>query len=597
MSRRFEIYQNADRQRLAVPCGFSFTAALLDWIWALWLHLWLEAGLLALFNVITTFLLYINRAEWPTYAVIQIAQGLAVGIGAHKLRALSAERHGYAYLCTLEATDGPNALAKLAAVGGTPLAEWRAKRGMTLPSLTPRALQPLLAVTQITISAAFRFRLVLVLLTLLMTAVVVLPVIIKHDGSAQGFTQILITYTLTAITALLGIATLWLACGSLAREVEDYSMQLVCTKPIPRWQIWLGKWLGLVVLNAALLSISGLTVYGLLRWKAAGLNAAQQQVLREEIFVARASAREVIPDIEPQVEQLFQERIREAAVANMDRDFVRKQIREQIKAVQQYLPPGTGRRWVVNLGRDAATRLKDVPLHLRVKFISPDYTSEGTTFPFGWEVGPPEGHRRQTLENSFAPDSFTTFPIEPNHIAADGTITIDGFNLAEKPVLFPLEDSFEVLYREGGFGLNFARGLGIIFCWLGLLAAIGLFAAAKLQFAVAAFVSMSILFVGLSSGTLGQVVEQGGIMGINSETGFVAQQTFINQVSVQIYGSLKQALDLVTGYNPVDALSTGRSITWSQLAAAFGLVVVVTGGTFAGLGMWIFTRRELAAPQ
>jgi hypothetical protein len=33
------------------------------------------------------------------------------------------------------------------------------------------------------------------------------------------------------------------------------------------------------------------------------------------------------------------------------------------------------------------------------------------------------------------------------------------------------------------------------------------------------------------------------------------------------------------------------------LATAFGLVVVVTGGTFAGLGMWIFTRRELAAPQ
>jgi hypothetical protein len=108
---------------------------------------------------------------------------------------------------------------------------------------------------------------------------------------------------------------------------------------------------------------------------------------------------------------------------------------------------------------------------------------------------------------------------------------------------------------------------------------------------------MSILFVGLSSGTLGQVVEQGGVMGIDHETGLVAEKTFINNVAVRIYGSLKQALDLVTGYNPIDALSTGRSITWTQLATAFGLVVVVTGGTFAGLGMWIFTRRELAAPQ
>ncbi len=458
-------------------------------------------------------------------------------------------------------------------------------------------MQPLLAITRITLKAAVRFRLVVVLLGLLMTAVVALPVVIRHDGSAQGFTQILITYTLTAITALLGIATLWLACGSLAREVEDFSMQLICTKPIPRWQVWLGKWLGLMALNAFMLVLSGATVYGLLLWKSSSLSEAQQRVLREEIFVARASAREQLPDLEPQVEELFQQRIREAAVAAMDRDFVRKQIREQLSAAQQYVPPGKGRRWVVNLGPDAASRLKDIPLHLRVKFFCPDYTSEGTTFPFGWEIGPPEGHRRQTLENSFSAESFSTFAIEANHIGADGSITVDGFNLSDKPVLFPADDGFEVLYREGGFGLNFARGLGIIFCWLGLLGAIGLFAAAKLQFSVAAFVSMSILFVGLSGGTLGQVVEQGGIMGIDHDTGLVEQKTLINNASVRVYGALKRALDLVTGYNPVDALSTGRSITWSQLASAFGLVVVITGGTFAGLGMWIFSRRELAAPQ
>ena len=596
MSRRFEIYQNADGERIAVPRGFSFTAFLLDWIWALWLRLWLEGTVLLLVNVLTSFLMAINRADWVAYTVVQLIQGIAVGLGAHKLRAMSAERRGYAYLCTVEGSNGANALAKLAAVGSVP-PEWRRRQGFSLPDLAPRSLRGVLAITQITLKAAVRFRLVIVLLGLLMTAVVILPVIIKHDGSAQGFTQILITYTLTAITALLGIATLWLACGSLAREVEDFSMQLVCTKPIPRWQIWLGKWLGLMTLNVVMLAVSGATVYGLLLWKSSGLSEGQQQVLREEIFVARAGAREQVLDIEPQVELLFKERMREAAVAAMDQDFVRKQIREQLRAAQQFVPPGKGRRWVVNLGSAAATRLKDLPLHLRVKFISPDYTSEGTTFPFGWEIGPPEGHRRQSLENSFGAESFATFAIEPNHIAADGSITVDGYNLSDKAVLFPVDDGFEVLYREGGFATNFARGFGIIFCWLGLLAAIGLFAAAKLQFSVAAFVSMSILFVGLSSGTLGQVVEQGGVMGIDHETGLVAEKTFINNVAVRIYGSLKQALDLVTGYNPIDALSTGRSITWTQLATAFGLVVVVTGGTFAGLGMWIFTRRELAAPQ
>ena len=34
-------------------------------------------------------------------------------------------------------------------------------------------------------------------------------------------------------------------------------MQVVATKPMARWQIWLGKWLGIVSLNAALLAIVG----------------------------------------------------------------------------------------------------------------------------------------------------------------------------------------------------------------------------------------------------------------------------------------------------------------------------------------------------
>ena len=88
-------------------------------------------------------------------------------------------------------------------------------------------------------------------------AVVGLPLLIKDDGTARGFTQILLTYTLSAITGLLGLSTLWLSCGTLARDIEECQIQVVATKPIARWQIWLGKWLGIVTLNAALLAISG----------------------------------------------------------------------------------------------------------------------------------------------------------------------------------------------------------------------------------------------------------------------------------------------------------------------------------------------------
>src|SRR5271170_1381264 len=159
-------------------------------------------------------------------------------------------------------------------------------------------MQRILAISWLTWKAALRFKLFLVIAVLLILAVVGLPLIIKDDGTARGFTQIILTYTLSAITALLGLSTLWLSCGTLARDIEECQIQVVATKPIARWQIWLGKWFGLVTLNAALLAISGAAVFSLLEWRATKLPAAEQEVLRKEVLVARGSVEQPTLDKE-----------------------------------------------------------------------------------------------------------------------------------------------------------------------------------------------------------------------------------------------------------------------------------------------------------
>src|SRR5881398_3036419 len=141
-------------------------------------------------------------------------------------------------------------------------------------------MQRVFAIAKLTWKAAFRFRLFWVMSALLLICVIGLPLLLKDDGTARGFTQILLTYTLSVITTLLGFSTLWLACGTLARDVEECQMQMVAVKPIARWQIWLGKWLGLLLLNAALLALAGGSVFALLQWRAHRLPADQQTVLR-----------------------------------------------------------------------------------------------------------------------------------------------------------------------------------------------------------------------------------------------------------------------------------------------------------------------------
>jgi hypothetical protein len=434
----------------------------------------------------------------------------------------------------------------------------------------------------------------------LILAVVGLPLVIKDDGTARGFTQIILTYTLSAITALLGLSTLWLSCGTLARDIEECQIQVVATKPIARWQIWLGKWLGIISLNAALLAISGACVYGLLQWRATKLPTDEQKILREQVLVARGSAKEKSFDaeIDAAAAQALQERLKANPVTTADLPEVQKQIREQVKAELEVVPPGyTSRPWQIDLGF-AKNYLRDKPLQLRVKFNAAQKSPTGTFLAL-WQVGGVPGATnlwRPETPMSLAPDTVHEFQIPPNLFDANGVLTITFANPNPVTLRFPLEDGMEVLYPEGGFALNFARGLGIIFCWMALLAALGLSAASFLSFHVATFFSLAMLVVALSGSTLSDAVDSGTIGVGNEETG-VAGHSAADVVLIPMFKGMLTVIKLVENFSPVDALSTGRAITWGELGLAFGQIVLLLGGFFAVVGIIFFNRRELATAQ
>jgi hypothetical protein len=455
-------------------------------------------------------------------------------------------------------------------------------------------MQRIFAIAALTWKAAFRFRLFWVLAALLLGSVIVLPLILKDDQTARGFIQLLLTYNLTVITTLLGFSTLWLACGTLARDIEECQMQMVAVKPIPRWQIWLGKWLGLVGLNAALLVLSGGSVYGLLMFRSGKLPEAEQKILRNEIFVARATIREPLPDVEATVDRIFKDRLQKTPVPVSEHETLRNTIREQFKAGIQIVPPDYRRRWEIDLGL-RKNFLSDKPLFIRSRFYAAQTNATGT-YLGEWQVGLPEKTRTWTTFKSQAADAFYEFPIPPGLWDENGKLTINFLNRNNSALLFPIEDGFEILYREGGFGLNYVRGLGIILCWLGLLAALGLSAASFLSFPVAAFFSGTLLFVAMSGNTLTTVVSEGGILGADHETGAI-NNSWVDMLLIPIFKGMLQLINLVQGFSPVDALSTGRSITWGQLGLAFFQIVLLMGGMLAIGGILVFTRRELATAQ
>jgi hypothetical protein len=454
----------------------------------------------------------------------------------------------------------------------------------------------ILAIAGLTWKSAFRYRLFWILAALLAAAVVGLPLLLKDDGTAKGLTQILLTYTLTAVATLLGMATLWLSCGTLARDVEECQIQMVTVKPISRWQVWLGKWLGILGLNAMLLALAGAAIFILLQWRSRHLPPDEQKVLRNEIFVARASLKEPVPNLEPLIETNVQQRLKQLKINPTESDVaeIRKLVTEQVKAITTEVPPGVRRWWVIDM-HTLPERTRDEAFQARVKFHASNPNPEATYDTY-WAVGPPNSPRMTMIHQVLPPDSFQEFQVPPRLLDDKGRLIIDFYNANDTSLMFPMEDGFELLYYENSFGVNFIRGLMVIFCWLALLAAIGLATASHLSFPVAAFASMAILLMGLSSGTLQTVVEQGTVLGFDSAKGGYGHSP-LDLVFVPVFRAALQVIQLVEGFSPIDALSTGRSITWPTLGLALAQIVLLLGGIFCVMGIFLFSRRELATAQ
>ena len=452
-----------------------------------------------------------------------------------------------------------------------------------------------LAISILTLRAAFRYRVFLVLSALLIAGVVLLPLLIKDDGSAQGFTQIILTYTLTLATALLGFASLWLSCGILAREMEEAQMQMVAVKPISRWQIWIGKWLGILALNAMLLALTGIAVYATMTYRASKLPASEQEILRREIFVARASVSEPVEDYDRIAQEIVREQLQSGPPPEgLTVAAMRNMIREQLKARDQLVPPNYRKLWEIPVGDPEDVRNRRMTIRARVEPPVPGIESR---FPTRWIVGDPNTNNRFETNLVMMGESYIEFPIPAATVNQDGILFITVDNFSEEPMLFQVEGGLEVLYQVGGFAANFARGLAIVFCWLALLSALGLAGATFLSFPVAAFCTIAILFTSLSSDTLQQIIDEGGVVAVNTNTGFADEPNLINSFAVPAAKTLLGLFNLARGFSPIDDLSSGRAVSWGELSRAFFQIVVLLGGLLAAAGITIFTRRELATAQ
>jgi len=110
------------------------------------------------------------------------------------------------------------------------------------------------AVMRNTIAQAVRNRAAFVVMGIYLLLVPVLPFVVRGDGTLQGLVHVVITYLLILAAALLSILTVALASTTLYDDLRERQIFIIESKPVRRWQLLVGKLLGILVIDAVLLA-------------------------------------------------------------------------------------------------------------------------------------------------------------------------------------------------------------------------------------------------------------------------------------------------------------------------------------------------------
>lgn len=468
------------------------------------------------------------------------------------------------------------------------------------------------AVARTMIAEAVRMKIALVLLIILVAVIPLGPFIWEGDGTLKGRVQTFLTYSITLVFVLLSIMTVFVSCQSLSSEVAERQIYTIASKPIPRWQFMLGKWLGVCALNAALLSFCGVSIYVftmyLSRLSLGGRTPrAEMQdkyALRYEVLVAREGIIPPVPDLSDVVNQRFEdlakanrlpEEVRRPEhMEKLKQDFYRE-ARQEWRSV----PPGEMKTWV----------FENVRLHPGCEYIHLRYKMRATPLPpmmrvdCVWLIGDPVKTGRTPIPRSDAVDEWHYFPISSNVVGDDGTLRvtfvnrdISDLNQAvysreyKSTVMFEEPDGLEILYEVASFESNFFRSMLMIFVWLMPLAALGLLAGSFLSFSVGALLCSSILIASALSSfvweSLYWVRERP-----NPQQDPLDYFSWIFRPFIHLVIKIVPTLE---DYRPIDRLADGRVIPWSMVLQAFAILVLVQAVIYLVVSIVIFTKRELA---
>jgi len=346
-----------------------------------------------------------------------------------------------------------------------------------------------LAIARLTFWEGIRMKIVLVFVVVLFFIMLRLPFAVKGDETLAGRLQTFLSYSLGAVGVFLSLSTVFLSCATLTDDIRRKSIHLVLTKPVSRFEVLVGKWIGVALLNLLLLVLSGLVIYAF----AVYIKTRPAQFVRdrinidEVIWTARAASYPEKPDFYEIARQRIEERIKQRGELDVPKQRAIQQLVHQMSEDWKRIRPLDQRLFVFKDVDLARSKQGILQVSFKARAV-PERVDE--ILYIDWVMVDPETHAPlQLLRTEERSAVRHQFLIKAKAVK-NQTVAIGVVNPPENrrsAIYFEGDDGLVLLYPQGSFAGNYVKTLLLIFYRLAFLSAIALFFGTFVSFPVACF--------------------------------------------------------------------------------------------------------------
>ncbi len=459
-----------------------------------------------------------------------------------------------------------------------------------------RALAPcILAVARQTLAEALRMKIAAFFIVLMLLGFWA-ATSTKGDGTVSGQVQSFLAYSITTLAILLSLLTVFLA-RSLSDELVHRQILMLMAKPLARWQYVAGKWLGIVALNGAILSLVGTGIFltvTLYLAKQPPSDPIDAERLTKQVLIARHASPLRVPDFSRQARQTFNANLEEGRydeVENLDAQKEIENLKKMIGARWAVVPPLSYRDF--EFDNVLCDRSPDSRIQIHYKAEADRYPPDEVLRSL-WRAGDPsKGAAEYDFPRRDVGDRFHAIGVPADAVAPDRTFQVRFMNFNpfegepqfDSLFVFQGPQAVEVLFEVGTFGGNLIRLLLLVEFKLMFLAAASLMFATVFSFPVATLCSLTVYVLAASRSFIAESFDMLDDEGV---AGFFGWS----------FSFLLKGLYLIvpnfSAYNVTDLLVDGRNITLVWVAHGLLWLVGVSTSLALLMGCILFQRREVA---